>query len=85
MTELKHEASLRARFHELNAEKERVLADAQPLQDQYDSLRAKMDEITVALEPVRAALIEAKKPLYDIDMERAALARALQGKTGEPD
>lgn len=78
------EETMRARFHELNADKERVIESLQPLQQRYDDIRFQMDQLAEELAPIRAELIKRKEPLFDIDMERAALARALKGKTGQP-
>ena len=76
---------MRRKFHELGREKEKLLADMAPLQQEYDQLRAQENAIGEKIKPVAKQLKEAKAPLFDIDMERGRLARALDGKTGRPD
>jgi len=75
---------LRTRFHALGKQREEIIAKAAPLQAQFDALRVKQDEIAGQLTPISDQLRAIKSPLYDIDVERAAIARALNGKTGEP-
>lgn len=75
--------NMRKRFHELGAKRESILARTMPL-------RAQRDAIVQAAESKAKALadqfkqIEKDEGLYDLDMERGMLARALGGKTGNP-
>jgi hypothetical protein len=74
--------AMRARFHELKAQREAIKAVSDPIRAERDAhvqaARAKEDELT-------AALKAAEEGLFDLDMEMAALARALNGKTGSPE
>ena len=74
---------MQARFHELTAEKAKIEAAAAAVQKRYDDLSAQINEIDKQLRPVAAELRAARAPIYDIDCERAALARALNGQTGK--
>lgn len=76
---------MQQRFHELTRERDKLLEKIKPLQDKYDALRAQQNAIDVQLKPIIAELRAAKAPLYDIDNERAALSRALNGQTGKPE
>lgn len=75
--------AMRARFWEATAELEAIRSTAKPLRDEYD---AKSQEIArlerEALQPLRAKLKAIEAPCYDLDMERSALARALNRKVG---
>ncbi len=78
MTSPYHPDSMRARFHELTARREQIIATS-PRADR-DRL---IDTLTTAQQRDFAERIKAHEAeLYDIDVERAALARALGGKTG---
>jgi hypothetical protein len=73
--------SMRKRFHELSTKRESILAVSAPL-------RAKRDEAVAVYEsvarPLEAQIKEAEAGLYEIEQERAVIARALNGKTGAP-
>lgn len=75
---------MQQRFHELARERDKLLEAIKPLQDKYDALRAEENAISARIKPIAAELRAAKAPLYDIDNERAALSRALNGQTGKP-
>lgn len=72
---------MRARFHELTRAKEAIEAKARPLRAERERLMREHEAKVKALE-AQYKTIEATLP--EIDTERAALARALKGKTGEP-
>lgn len=68
---------LRARFDELNKQRDAILAASGPLREERDRLvndaRARENEIN-------ARIKEAERGLYEIDCDRAMLARALGGR-----
>lgn len=75
--------ALRARFADLTAQREAILAVSMPLREARDT------ELNAILETVRAkraihdeAIRAAEAGLLEIDQERANLVRALKGKTG---
>ena len=71
---------MRARFHELGAQREQILSTSP--RNERD---ARVDELTEAQQRDFAARIkEHEAELYDIDVERAFIARGLGGKTGAP-
>lgn len=74
---------LKDRFHALAAEKLAVEAKIQPVQDRYNALRKQQNDLDVMLKPIAGELKSARAPLYEIDNERAAIARALNGQTGK--
>lgn len=73
-----HPETMRARFHELGQKREQIITTSPRVErDKRDA------ELTEAQRRDFAKRIkEHEKELYDIDVERAALARALGGKTG---
>ncbi|MBW8036445.1 MAG: hypothetical protein FVQ79_12680 [Planctomycetes bacterium] len=75
---------MRERFWELTAEKEILVKKVAPIRKRHDEIRAKMAPFEVELQEVKKELIAAERPmLAEIDVERAALARALGNKVGE--
>jgi predicted nucleic acid-binding Zn-ribbon protein len=72
---------LRARFAELTKKHDAIRAKSTPLRDSYDKTvqanRAREDDLA-------AKVKAAEKGLYEIEMERAMIARALGGRTAEP-
>lgn len=82
--------ALRAQFHKLTGQHDAIQKKLQPLRDELDGLVAGDNDISVKKAREREAAIRPKikafqEELYPIEMERAALARALGGKTGSPD
>lgn len=73
--------ALRKRFHDLGLLREQILARTTPLREARDSIlqTAEAQAKVLADEFLR---IEHEGGLYDIDQERAVIARALGGKTG---
>ncbi len=72
--------NLRKRWAELTAEYEKKAAPRDKLMAERD---AKIAKLTDAEQRAYAAKIKkANEGLYEIEMERAAIARALGGKTG---
>jgi uncharacterized coiled-coil DUF342 family protein len=80
-----HPDALRKRFHELGKEREKIVAAAQPLREQRDVMHRQIDEIRTAMRPLNEQIKAVEAPLYDVDVERGAIAKALGGKTGTPD
>lgn len=73
---------MQIKFHKLGKQKAEILEKSKPLRAQYEALRAKQNAIDLEIKPVKAAMLAIEAPLFDIDNERGALARALNGKTG---
>lgn len=59
-----------------------LLAEIKPVQDEYDAARSREIEARQALIPIRDRLLTAKQPLFEIENEIAALARALNHRPG---
>jgi uncharacterized coiled-coil DUF342 family protein len=78
-----HPDNMRARFHELGRKRAAILARTMPLREQRDAIVQEADAKAKAL-ATQFLAIEKDEGLYDIDMERGMLARALNGKTGAP-
>lgn len=77
---------MRDRFHELGAIKAEVDAELEPLNaamtllhQQAAAIAAEQKTIATKMKAIRDAA-----GLFDLDMERGRLARALDGKTGVP-
>lgn len=82
MTSLPSPETMRKRFHTLSAQADKIRGKSGPLRDRHDAMirrHAKENE------KLAAEIRKAEKGLYEIDMERAALARALGGQTGKPE
>jgi hypothetical protein len=82
--------NLRKQFHSLTAKHDAIQKKLQPLRDELDGLVSGESGVTVKKAREREAVIrpkikELQNELYPIEMERAAVARALGGKTGSPD
>lgn len=71
--------TMRKRFAELGEKRASILAECEGLEAQRDKLIA---DHTAAVRPLEARLKEFKAPLFDLDQERATIARALKGKAG---
>lgn len=75
--------NMRKRFHELGKKREAILAKTMPLRAQRDKIVQDADVKAKALAD-QFKKLEKDGALFDIDMERAMIARALGGKTGKP-
>jgi hypothetical protein len=73
--------ALRARFAELGDQRSAMLVVSSPLRDQRDTIAHDSQVRIAALDNQIEA---AEAGLFDLDQERALIARALGGKTGEP-
>lgn len=76
------QATMQKRFHDLGAERERILALSAPQRASLDALRAQIAALELQAGPLLAAVKQVEAPLFAIDQERAIIARALGGKTG---
>lgn len=81
---------IRARFHALTAQREKIDAKLNPLRAELDSLVGGDTKLSVKAartreDKVRGSIKELQDKLFPIEQERAACARALGGKTGEPE
>ena len=74
--------TLRKRFHELTARAEKIRAKADPLRGKRDALLGKHG---AEIDPLNAKIRKAEDGLFEIEQERAMIARALAGKVGAPD
>ncbi len=73
---------MKARFWELKKVRDAQRAKADPIRADYDKLVAKQrKEIDAQIAKVRTA----EKGLADMDMEMAALVRAVGGRMGDPE
>lgn len=78
-------ATMRARFHAAVAERDALRTKTAPLRKAFEEKSREIDELRrVQLLPLRTAMIQAEAPIFPLDEEIAALARALKGKTSEP-
>jgi chromosome segregation ATPase len=79
---------IRARFHELTAERAKIDAKLEPLREERDGILQGESDLTVKKANARRHALDEKieklqQELAPIENERAACARALGGKTGE--
>ncbi len=75
--------TMRARFWELTAEKEAVLAKSAPTRKLRDDLKEKLRDPLAAFKAAKIAVIKIeRKALGEIDREMAMIARALGQKVG---
>lgn len=69
--------AIRQRYVEATIEVERIRALAKPHRDARDAVLAEMQPLLDREKELIAVYIEIEKPLYDLEMERAALNRAM--------
>jgi hypothetical protein len=74
-------ATMQRRFHDLGRQRDSILAQSGPLRSERDQALANIEARVKALE---TTIKELEEPLFEIDRERAFIARALNGKTGVP-
>lgn len=72
------------RFHELGRMKAETEAKAAPLRAKYEEMRAQECAMRERIKAVADQMKAIEAPLYNIDQERAQIARALSGRVGEP-
>lgn len=85
-----HPDKLRARFRDLTKKHDALDAKLQPLRDELNDVVAGKGDITVLQASKRESELRPKirklqEELAPLEMERAAIARALGGKTSEPE
>ena len=80
MIDITNPAALRARFAELGTQREAALVVSTPLREERDAIAAASAEHITALD---AQIKDAETDLFALDQERALIARALGGRTGE--
>lgn len=80
MTDFSPEA-MRRRFAELTTKRDEILQQSTPLREQRDRMLADHQQQQKNLND---EIAKVETGLFDIDQERAMLARALNGKTGDP-
>jgi len=68
------------RFHELGAKRSGIIAKSDPLRERRDAVYA---EHEAQIRAINAEIKAAEAGLYEIDVERGMIARALNGKTGK--
>lgn len=73
---------LKARFAELEAARNRIISASGPIRQHRDALRAQQDALREQMRPLEAQIKSIEEPLYNIDMERSVIAKALGGRTG---
>ena len=73
--------TMRARFHDLGAKREKVLATLDPIKAKREALIADHE---AQVRPLEQQIRDISAGLYEIDVERGLIAKALQGKTGAP-
>ena len=77
-------STMQQRFHELSRLKTEAEAQMKPALDRYNFLRKQQQAIDVQLKPIIDEIRQLRAPIFDIDQERASIARALNGLTGKP-
>lgn len=77
-------AAMQKRFHALGTERNAILAKTAAQRAKREGLQAQIQALEAQIKPLNAEIKAIEAPLYGIDMERAALARSLGGKTGTP-
>lgn len=77
-----HKETMRQRFHAAGAEKDAILSQSAPLRAQEDQIRAQIDVLKGQLAGVVTQRKAVEAPVFELDQERASIARALGGKTG---
>lgn len=71
--------AMRKRFHDLGRQRDTIMGSLAPLIQKRDEAIAAHEAV---MRPIEAEIKAVRAPLYDIDQERALIARALGGKTG---
>ncbi len=76
-------ASMRARFHEAQAEKAAAEAAMQPLIDKRDALLTQMRPLEAQLKDVEAQLKVAREPIYNLSVEIGGIAKFMRDPDGK--
>ena len=80
MLDIMNPSALRARFAELGEQREAVLAVSTPLREDRDAIA---QTAAARIATLDEAIMSVESGLFDVDQERAMIARALGGRTGE--
>ena len=75
---------MQKRFHDVGAEKEAIQRKSAPVRYIRDAIRDRVNHLEQQMKPLTEAIKAIEAPVFELDMERARLARALSGKTGVP-
>jgi len=75
--------TLRARFHEAKAEKEKLEAALAPKVAERDALLAEMAPLKARADAIGAELKVARQPIYDLSVEMGKIAKFLRGPDGK--
>lgn len=73
---------MRARFHEVMDEADAMMNSIKPQRDEYNDLRAKIDELKDKQKALAAQFMPVVNKAAELHNEGAMLCRALGGKTG---
>lgn len=76
------EENLRRRFRDLLSTQREIEKRGEPLRQKRDEFVAETQALEVKIEELRLQIVAAEKGLVEVMNERAAIARALKGKTG---
>lgn len=76
--------ALRSRFHAAVAERNAIREKAAPFVEAYEASRKREQEIAAEQPALISAMRAAQAGLFELDNEIGRIARALDGKTGEP-
>lgn len=71
---MSYKETMSARFKELDKERNKILAVLEPFQDELE----KAVSLEGPTKVLREKIVKVRAPLYEIDMERAAIARAIK-------
>lgn len=75
--------TLRARFHEAKAEKEKLEAALAPKVAERDALLAEMAPLKAKLADVDVRLKAARQPIYDLSVEMGKISKFLRDPDGK--
>jgi len=80
MLDMMNPSALRSRFAELGEQRDAVLAVSAPLREDRDAIA---QTAAARMATLDETIMTAESGMFDIDQERAMIARALGGRTGE--
>lgn len=71
---------MRKRFDAANAERDVIAKKVEPMRKEWDALQQQIQALEAKAKPLMVKIKEIEAPLFDLDMERSLLARALGGR-----
>lgn len=74
--------AMKKRFHELGAQRDAIVSASAPANAVRDAIRDRLNQLERMAKALSAEIKRIEAPVFEIDMERGRLVRALQGKTG---